>query len=159
LTRPRAAPRLALAAVLVLAAGLAGCTGDDPAQETGSACRTVVDESSGHVFASVLCENAEGPGTDAATLDCRTPSKAEVFIAGQTTEGGFTVRVADADGATVYNRTFDEPGGTNVSEAPGEGPAGTWTVEVERSAGFAGTAGGQLACPTEERANRTSGGG
>lgn len=106
-------PTLLATSLSIAALLLSGCAGQSTAYE-GS-----------------LVYNGAAAGSHQATADC---DKAGTFHwSANVGSGSVTVRVRDAAGNLVFDETTAGPGQTANSK-PVSGPAGTWTMHVERKA-------------------------
>lgn len=153
---PHGALRVAVALSCAFALALAGCTGDEgetgapePGTDAETGCDTRSGAQRGQTFATVLCEGVEGAALAAQSFDCQDPSRSEVRVGDQLTEGSYTVRVEDGANETIFQRTYDEAGRSNDTATLTDGEPGNWTVTAERDASFAGSFGVQVACAGE----------
>ena len=81
-----------------------------------------------------LAYQGASAGEHSSTFDCDS-GEASVSVGGQLGSGSVTVTVRDADGATVYTRTFNGPGQSADSRRSDAGEPGEWTVSASRRAG------------------------
>lgn len=127
--------RTVLIALLLAAAGLAGCIGgEDPAPELGSYTPMEAQAAGGGGH-----QHGGSGGLDhAAELDHFNASHTTTFEVDETpvafnltwelASGNATLTISDAAGATVLERVLTAPNGSLLEELDGE--PGTWTMNV-----------------------------
>lgn len=76
-----------------------------------------------------LAYQGASPGQHQSRFDC--DGSGTVSVGAQLGSGSVTVKVLDADGATVYSREFSGAGQSADSRAV-QGAAGQWTLSAER---------------------------
>lgn len=115
-----------VSALVVGAAALSGCFGDD-----------------GRVAANAeVSFSGSEPGTDQDSADC--DSDGRLNFVGNLNEGQITVSVRDGANKETFHQTFT---GNLEGETEGvNGEAGRWTLQVDRSADFDGSYTVSLTC-------------
>lgn len=144
---------------LTLSVLFAGCTSPqqtdandtdgDQAEDTASSnprCQSRSRETQRGSQAQMVCQNVSGAGTQTERFQCDNPNQSALRVATNLTDGAVTIRVLDGVNTTVFEKTYDTPGGENESARINDGETGPWDVVAERTDAFQGSYAVGVAC-------------